>query len=726
MRLEVMARKCERCGVRDVDADSGPSVRLCELCRKADKNRNYSRDNKDTIIVHVDTEGPGDGTLTCISYGREDGTSATLHTTSGVEALNWLFDNLIGLHNGKAKQVVAAFHFNYDTGILAKFTDTRTLRIVHKSGQHGDLTPLCDIRMCLGECGRIHRSDQKAARDIITNGGENDLLAWDEQSLYAIATTPNRRFYVEKRPNGDRYDGRSTLDIHDHGKAFVGGLEHVIDIWQPQLSDRERAAIHWGKQARKTHFQGATPKQIGDYSEAECVAAARCSRKLIDTLKTELGILIKPNALFGAGSVAAASFKYHGLSTRKDMQTERMALAILCYFGGIIETPMVGILQGPADEVDLNSAYPAHMRYLPCMRAGHGHWVERHKRFTPSMVDETTVGYAQVSWNVRTKSTGPFTVRVKDGRVRQPLYCPKAWVTIPEYLAACKQFDNAITTYKGVFWVQECNCSAPLAWMEEYYIRRQEIKAEMKGVEKGTDAWHWLNCLQEAIKLVINAGYGKFAQQRPEPGKYTNLHYAAMITGATRAKVRIQTWEQEARGGTAVYQHTDSVISINGSPIDGGKTLGAWGLEDKVTLNPFVLQPGLMTSEGNGKKASRGVKQEEFDAAYASWAEVTDLTIHPAQWPLMDIKTTRMISRRMAHARGKPELAGVFEEKVIRAHVNASKRELGAAYQMPGQETAWILPPLEEEPNQACLEDILKWKDELRVLIETGEYDDEW
>lgn len=725
MKFEIEAPLCKRCHQRP-PAVGGKSVQLCDLCRNADKNRHYNRDNKECIIVHVDSEGLGDGELLCLSFGREDGSSGTIHTESAVEALNWLFDNVTGLYNGETKQVIAAFHFNYDSAILAKFTDTRHLQIVHKSGKHyGPLTPLCNERHCLGECGRVHRQDQGLARNIITQGGEGDLLAWDKESTYALATTPNRRFYVEKRPNGDRFDGRVTLDVHDHGKAFVGGLEKVIEVWRPEITDEMASAIKWGKAARKTHFQGATPKQIGDYSEAECVAAARCSRKLIDTIKTELGITIKPHELYGAGSIAQASFQYYGVPTRKDSQRDRMELAIECYFGGIIETPIVGMFMCSADEVDLNSAYPAHMRHLPCMRAGHGHWQTK-QRFRGGGVTNKTVGYVRVTWDVRTPSTPPFSIRVVNGCVRQPLFCLEAWVTIPEYLAALKQFGSDINAKRAVFWKQDCDCPNPLAWMEDFYHRRQEIKAQMKQVPKGSDEWHWLNCVQEAIKLVINSGYGKFAQQRPTPGKYSNLHYAAMITGATRAKVRTETWAQEARGGIVLYQHTDSVISVGGNPVDGGKALGEWGLEDKETINPFLIQPGLMMSEGEGKSATRGVKVEEFRKAAKEWEQIVDLTEHPSKWPPMTITTTRMISRRLAHkVLKKPEMAGVFMTKTLDVRVSPFKRNLFKAEQIPGQPTAWLMPPILIEKNQATLLDILKHKKSLALLIEQGEYDDD-
>jgi hypothetical protein len=724
------------------------------------------------MIVQVDTEGDGKGSILCGSFGREDGTSDTLFARDGAEILRWWIDNVTG-HWSEHRQIAASFHFNYDTAVLSRWTDDKldTMELVHKA-QAKNTNQLCrarwsdhETKICVCNGEKIWYRDVNAIRDIITSGGEGDLIAWDSETELAIAATPKRRFYVEHRPYGDRYESYRALDIHDHGTAFVGGLEKVISDWRPTLDDAQHDAIKWGKQARKDNLFNEDPAMVAAYSEAECVAAARCSRALLNTIGEAAGIIIHPSKLFGSGSLASSAFDHHRVPTLDESQeSPHDWIASMTYFGGLIETPIVGLVNGTVDEEDLNSAYPSVMIHLPCMRKDHSHWETKVNPsgktlddFATQGIGNYTVGHVNVSWQIPPKiagSTPPFMVRDKYGLVYQPLTGHKVWVTVPEFLAGIKRFNknvtlrqikdanietddvtaadnsyfhHAIKVNKIIYWVKDCECPPPLAFLQKLYDKRLQIKLQMLTVEMGSPEWHELNCHQSAIKLVINSCYGKLAQRRPTPGKYTNLHLAAMITGNTRAKVRERTWYQEDHHGTVVYQHTDSVLSIGGKPQHQGDGLGLWGLENKQTVNPVILQPGLMRGLLGGKTASRGVGKDDFYATLAKWAETTDFTKPPSTWPVLTVPTQRMISRRMAISRGKPELAGIFETGEMKINVgHTMKRQIEQAYRtsvklQPGM---WTVPPIISVEDPATLEDIEMQQGELAEQILTGDFDD--
>jgi hypothetical protein len=246
----------------------------------------------------------------------------------------------------------------------------------------------------------------------------------------------------------------------------------------------------------------------------------------------------------------------------------------------------------------------------------------------------------------------------------------------------------------------------------------------MKDVEPYSDEWQLLNVKQEAIKLVLNSCYGKLAQMRPEPGKYTNLHFASYITGATRAQLRIRTWRKEAFGGTVVYQHTDSVKFIGAPLEDEGKGLGKWGGETPKN-GMIIFQPGLAAPlDPEQKGASRGVNAQEFYESAREWATLVDLSRHPTTWPPLVVPTRRMTSRRMALHRGKPETAGAFVDGSMRIRPSQEKRNLKKATPMPGNPYAWIVPPIQKVYNPATLDDLRKYREDLRKRIESGEFDD--
>ena len=732
---------------------TGRQKTRCILCAKHDKHNHRTR-AKSQIIVSVDCEGVQDENeimhLVSASYGREDGSSGSLSIPefdvhvpksevqylSGQKVLAWLIDHLSGSYvdsDGKEwKQALVSFHFNWDMSVIGKDFKSN-LSLVH-SARARNRNVLCNTEHdhIIAECRKIPRNDQDICQQVITDGGENGLLAFDSISQIGLACTPKRRLYAEYRPNGDRYDDNRRIDIHDTGTAFVGSLLEVIEHWNPELSDAQQEVIEWGKRARKGGFLHGSIGRIEAYSEAECIAHARCVRKLIDTVRVSTNIIIKPNQLFGSGSIATAAFKYFSLQTRKETHQDPESIcdfslddiSRLCYFGGLIEAPVLGWVDGPIDQSDLNSAYPSQAIKLPCMRHDHGRWervavVDSHNDI-PHNGD--TIGYVLCTWAVSAKSTPPFVVRTTSGLVRQPQSACNVWVTLPEYNAAYDQFGDDIVAEAAVWWVPECDCENPLHWLETFYDSRLVIKDSMKRVPRGTPEWNLLNVQQAIIKLIINSVYGKLAQQRPMLGRYTNLHYAGYITGATRAAVRVESWRQEGHGGTIVYTHTDSVLAYGGSPIDGGSKLGAWGLENPVP-SMLIVQPGLAIGLEGGKVATRGCSKSDFEKAVEIWLKEVDLSTHPTTWPPIKIDRKMMISRRQAMHRGKPEIAGSFRRQPLTISFHSGKRDLDEAQSIEGQLRAWAVPPNLFEPFAATLEDLKVYHNELDDRIRAGDYD---
>jgi hypothetical protein len=682
-----------------------------------------------------------------VSYGREDGTSASLVNADGLgghQVARWLIDELSGPYDVDGvsyKQVPVAFHFQLDSGIIARaWEDGTPVGIIHSAtARKHQRVPLCGSRHdhAAEDCRRIDRYSPDAIRAVISDGGESGLLVWHQDSELAIAMTPRRRLYIEHRPAGDRMEERRTVDIHDTGTAFVGGLLAVIKAWQPELTDEQKAFIEWGKNARTANqgFGNGGPDKAARYSEAECIAHARCVRLLLKAIHEAAGIEIRPSKVFGSGSIAAQAFRYHHVPSRNETHAETKKvlriplddIAQLTYFGGMIEDPVIGLVSGDVDEVDLNSAYPAAAVPLPCMRQDHGHW-QIEKDWSDSIdPGPGTVGHVRAIWITPNEgTTPPFMVRHKSGNVLQPQTGFATWVTLAEFQSARARFGSKVTADRAVWWKQECKCEAPLAWLAELYEKRQDIKTAMKAVPKDSPEWARLNAHQNAIKLIINSCYGKLAQRRPQMGRFTNLHYAAHITGATRARVREETWLREAQGGRVVYQHTDSVLSRGGAPVDGGKALGAWGME-KPSRDLFIAQPGLAISLGGGKMATRGCRLKEFQDAIEVWIKDVDLTEHPEKWPPIKVKRNAGISRRLALAMNKPWLVGTFLPRSLTIQFVSGKRDFDEARQMEGMPTAWEIPPVIaiHRDDIATIDDIKMYRNELQKLIDAGEHDDE-
>ncbi len=763
---------CKRCN-RPFPTGSDRRKKVCDWCRKADPHRNAARAAKlPKMFVSVDGEGKQEGDimhLVTLSIGREDGTSAT-HVVQNDDiraALAWLVDQVSGHYTASDgtvyKQIPVAFHFWWDSSTIGRYFDPRDMYLVRKvqtklhSALCGSIHKEHEICPYETEEGRRrqvhseavetgveidgmgqdedtplwHRYSPEDVDKIITRGGEGDVIALDRQSSLAIAFTPKRRFYLEHRPHGDRFEDWRRVDIHDTGTSFIGGLEKVISDWNPELSDDQRAIIKWGKEHRKDGtFDMSVIDKICQYSEAECIAHARVCRILLDLVMDAAHVPLAEKDLFGSGSIAGAALKYYKAPRREptaklvgsDIRYEDIAQ--MTYFGGMIETPVVGLVKGLVDEVDINSAYPHKMISIPCMREGCGEWTVTEGAVPPGAV----VGHARVKWYIESDltSTPPFIVRRKDGRVGMPRMIDQpTWVSLAEYENAVQRFGPDIEVDKIVYWAPDCQCGnpRPYEFLQYLYDKRLAFKDQMKTVTKDSVEWWNLSCKEKAVKLVINSIYGKLAQQDPKPGAYTNLHLASYITGATRAQVRRESWEREDQGGTVVYQHTDSVLSTGGTPTDGGKVLGAWGME-KPSTDFLIIQPGLATALGGGKSASRGCRLGAFKAAVDVWLKAVDLTRHPTTWPKLVTEQITMVSRQQALAWGKPHLAGSFQPKITEISATSPKRDIHNAAPMPGNPTAWVVPALDYIDDPATLEDILKVRKHHQKKRRAGEYDD--
>ncbi len=720
----------------------------CEYCRASDPHRNASRrDRLPEMFVSVDSEttwceGEGRQRLETLSYGREDGSCDTYHGHDSRAAYLWLIGELSGIYTDAAgkrwKQAVKGFHFGHDHAVLCNDIDSADLMLIRKV-QHRIETSLCGADHSGGEdceydtrvseegeatSGALHRYSAVDNEAVITDGMLGDLLSWHKPSSLGIAGSAGQGLYLEHRPHGDRYEEWKRLVIRDTGRSFHGGLESVIDQWNPDLSEAQRECIAWGKRQREVGFAGASSAEIAAYSEAECVAHARVCRKLIDSVLSAASVRVRPGPLAGSGSIAAAVLRHYGVAKHSEthVDTEADVLARMTYFGGLIEAPVVGFLDEPVDGADINSAYPSKMISMPCMREGHGVW-----KVSRETVPESRIGHALVTWDVSRSgtSTPPFTVRRKSGAVTAPLVGRRTWVALAELQAAMPWFASSIVVHKVMHWMPTCDCSEPLFFLSELYDRRLQIKDSMSAMEPGSVEWEEASCFERAIKLIINSIYGKLAQMRYGVGPYTNLHYASYITGSTRGQVRTKTWEVERAGGTVVYQHTDSVLTVGVPVVDGGKKLGAWGKE-KSSTGFLVIQPGLaMSLFSDVKVASRGVRVRDFTKAAWDWYQATNLSLSPDAWPKLRTVQQVMITRRQAIARGKPRLAGSFETKITDSQVTSAKRDYERASPVPGNPHAWSVPPVEYVWDQATVDDLREHRSALDKRRRAGEFDEE-
>lgn len=424
---------------------------------------------------------------------------------------------------------------------------------------------------------------------------------------------------------------------------------------------RERALIARNK-AERAEFKRIT-RGIRRYCAMECALLAR----MMETLrKACLAVEIKPRQWAGAGRLAAALHQARHTATRREIEawlpSGVLMFAQAAYYGGRFEIAYHGRVPGPVFEHDIKSAYPANMRELPCLV--HGRWRYHDAAGIRRAYDAGALCVATVQFRHEWKRGGgwlcglPF--RSKHGTLSWPIEAQGTYWS-PE-LRSAERLGAGYRWGSGWQYLPECQCR-PFDWIEPLYRYRQSLGGSAAGYP---------------IKLAINALYGKLAQ-RAGARSWTNHVWAGLVTALTRAQLNAAI----APAQPAICMlATDGVYARERLDVPIGGDLGQWELQEHAS-GLFIVQPGIYWP-GDGQPArlkSRGVAKafftdgrrtrlfedawQRYHERCARQAELDGrlTTLEVADRPMVKLPVRLFTGLALAHARGKPELAGRWSEE---------------------------------------------------------------
>jgi DNA polymerase type B, organellar and viral len=435
-------------------------------------------------------------------------------------------------------------------------------------------------------------------------------------------------------------------------------------------TDEGRSAIAENK-TRREEFSQLTDEII-EYCKLECCYLAMLMKAFREVC-TAAGI--SPQEWSGAGWLAAALLKKHGVPKRpltaketaalaerkpsknpkpreprrpeRDRKFEIAANAAFC--GGRFEVSAIGRIPGPIYQYDLRSAHPAAMLHLPC--PVHTRWEHRpHANRLP----EGELYLAKVSF---AHPDGPWYGL--SFRHRGNLFWPfqgTGWYWSPEIEAAQRHLQARIIKIHDL-WVahRECGCRS-FEWVKALYAERRRLGSDTRGLP---------------LKFALNSLYGKSAQ-RCGRGPYHDVVSAGLITAITRARL-VEALGQNPR--SVVMLATDAVFSRERLSLDIGEGLGQW--EEKVWADLFIAQPGvywspcdLLTSvkSRGAPRSVIGPAAPRFHEVFEEWLRLLrqpggmKRVLEERLIPSVPVTVRVFIGCRLALARGKPWLAGRWED----------------------------------------------------------------
>lgn len=411
---------------------------------------------------------------------------------------------------------------------------------------------------------------------------------------WRISHVPGKALTVTHQPTKR---SRTIWDLYPWiQSSFVTMLEDF------ELADEATLSRIRAMKDQRADFTGLDMDQIRAYCLEECQLLSKAVRLLLDLI-SQSGYTTK--VFYSPGSLAAAVMKAHDVNDyRLEGTGGVLATAIdQAYVGARAEVAQVGPIEGPLEEWDINSAYPAAAVELPCF--AHGVWTTYRRG---SAISDTTL--VKVRWTCP-KGTlwGPFPVRPRVGSLRFPT-SGEAWVWGREARIGrevCDRFE----ILSGWRWTPSCR-HRPFSYLGELYDQRRVLKDEGSPLEY-------------VYKLILNSTYGKLAQ-RPygdtDP-TWRFLPWAGLITSSVRAILLEQIVAVGPRHVKLVA--TDCLITDRPLPgVQPSTALGGWSVHRYADL--FVAGPGFYEARAEGEAAkvrNRGISRIniEFEELRTAWRD---------------------------------------------------------------------------------------------------------
>lgn len=370
------------------------------------------------------------------------------------------------------------------------------------------------------------------------------------------------------------------------------------------------------------HIAGMKDKR-GGFEESERTAIRLYCFDEIDLLSKMMGKVaatlealdINLTSWYGAGSIASALFKKHGVKHHlyRDWDTDVNDAMMRAYFGGRVETFAVGVIEQASYNYDVRSAYPAAIQHLPSLD---GCIVQ--ERDTYDYHERYAV------WHVRwyRNTNKPIRFTPFPFRSKKRIYWPHTgagWYHAEEVRAALDVFGDGkrgitLEVVRG-YVIIPANNERPFAWLPELYEARAEYKRQGDAREK-------------PLKLGYNSGYGKMAQsiggKDGSPPTYQCFYWAGAVTADCRAKLMRAA---ALAGDSLLAIATDGLFTSAPVALDERDELGAW---ESTLVEPglMLIQPGVYATPSLGKEKggfakSRGfsAKGLNYDALRAAWNE---------------------------------------------------------------------------------------------------------
>jgi hypothetical protein len=622
-----------------------------ERCKKACRRREAPQPVK---FCGVDGEGSGRDPSRYVLLGCGQEQIARPEGLAWKECFEFLYAQFEAHPKGTA---FVGFYLGYDfTQILKSMPQERVWRLITSEGI----------------ASRRHKVPGRQPHAVEYDGWQFDILGTKRLKL-----RPKRCACMVASCKCPKAPWMFVCDTGGFWQTSFLNVIHPGNWAQPICTADEYRDVETGKGLRDAAELGP---EMRCYNRLENELLKRAMGELRDGFEA-IGVHLSPGQWFGPGQAAQEWMKTR-LPKRKEWEDVipgwYIKAAKESYYGGWFEIFVHGYIGRDVFEYDINSAYPATIRELPCLL--HGRYSRGKGRpegfadsnYTLVRGQALSSGVGQgvfqgcgVQGSKKGKGRkspiyiGSMLHRNSEGSISRPL-ATEGWFWLSELHAA--QSAGLVRSVEIYEWVnyEPCGCKAPLAEMDDLYARRLAV---------GKDT-----VLGKACKLIYNSCYGKFAQSVGSP-RFGNPVYASRITSKCRERL-VEAIGSHPRGLAAVAMvATDAVFFLEEhGGLDVSTELGAFSRVVRRGLT--VFKPGVYWDEKTReairrgvapKFKARGVSARDFagelagiDSTFRGWREGDGEGEWEWEWPRAEFRSSfSMVTALQALRRGNWGSAGV-------------------------------------------------------------------
>ena len=389
------------------------------------------------------------------------------------------------------------------------------------------------------------------AEVILKSLGKKTLEKFYRNDKFKVVYNGFKIIYIPKKHLSISRN-KTTIHFYDAMQFYLDSLDNASKKY---LHNKKQYDGKYQDKNFPDVMQIKEIEKIADYCKYDC----KLTKDLIDLWIDAFykNFKFHPDKYYSAGYITSQYFKKQLpiFPTFTDIPYEVSNIAYKSYFGGHFEQFSRGY-HTKVHHYDIKSAYPYAMSLMPDFL--NGKWF---KMKNIKQIFSSDAGFFQIKIRINETQLCPLPVRKLSGLVIYPTGEFITHCTLDE-LKSIMNYDIDIKIISGYIYKSKIHAETKFNHLIKDMYRKR--------MKQTTEAQKYV------YKVLINAGYGKFAQSKPEPRGLFNPVICSYITGKCRSMLLDVVLDNK---NDIIMFATDAIMSKKKLKLKIGNQLGNYDYE---------------------------------------------------------------------------------------------------------------------------------------------------